>query len=214
MVGWNFQWRPGKALWSLRPGRAVRVVMTVLFWLTWQGLGWGFDTVVIDPGHGGIDPGSEWFGVQEKELTLDLGLRMERILQDRGFKTVMTRRTDVYVELGERAEMANRHRDAVFISLHFNATMSGEITGVETYFLSDGGMRLAQVVHSHLMRKLNTRDRGVKRNSLKVLRDTKGMAILVECGFISNRWENQRCQASWYRQILAEEIVAGLLRFR
>ncbi|MBU6302045.1 MAG: N-acetylmuramoyl-L-alanine amidase [Verrucomicrobia bacterium] len=185
-----------------------------MLWLTGLCQGWSFDTVVIDPGHGGTDPGSEWFGVKEKDLTLDLGLRMERILQARGIKTVMTRRTDVFVDLGERAEIANRHREAVFISLHFNATVSGDITGVETYYLSEGGMRLAEVVHSHLMRKLNTRDRGVKRNSLKVLRDTKGMSILIEGGFISNRWENQRCRAPWYRQILAEEIVAGLIRFR
>jgi N-acetylmuramoyl-L-alanine amidase len=190
------------------------VLLVAMLWLTGLCQGWSFDTVVIDPGHGGTDPGSEWFGVKEKDLTLDLGLRMERILQARGIKTVMTRRTDVFVDLGERAEIANRHREAVFISLHFNATVSGDITGVETYYLSEGGLRLAEVVHSHLMRKLNTRDRGVKRNSLKVLRDTKGMSILVEGGFISNRWENQRCQAPWYRQILAEEIVAGLIRFR
>lgn len=190
------------------------VLLVVMLWLTGLCQGWSFDTVVIDPGHGGTDPGSEWFGVKEKDLTLDLGLRMERILQARGIKTVMTRRTDVFVDLGERAEIANRHREAVFISLHFNATVSGDITGVETYYLSEGGMRLAEVVHSHLMRKLNTRDRGVKRNSLKVLRDTKGMSILIEGGFISNRWENQRCRAPWYRQILAEEIVAGLIRFR
>ncbi len=213
MAGWRRQWQPGGAFRSV--GQRWFLLATVSgLWLAGVGWGWSFDTVVIDPGHGGIDPGSEWFGVQEKHLTLDLGLRMEQILKDRGFETVMTRRTDVYVELGRRAEIANRYPDAVFISLHFNATVSGEITGVETYYLSDGGLRLAQVVHSHLMRKLNTRDRGVKRNSLKVLRDTKGMAILIEGGFISNRWENQRCQAPWYRQILAEEIVAGLLRYR
>jgi N-acetylmuramoyl-L-alanine amidase len=179
-----------------------------------SGIAFGFDTVVIDAGHGGVDPGSEWYGVKEKDLTLDLALRIEQILKDAGFETVLTRRTDVYVELGRRAEIANEYPDAVFISLHFNATPGSEITGVETYYLSDGGMRLAQVVHSHLMRKLNTRDRGVKRNSLKVLRDTKSMAILIEGGFLSNRWENQRCQAPWYRQILAEEIVAGLLSYR
>jgi N-acetylmuramoyl-L-alanine amidase len=194
--------------------RLHRLGQIVVIWIALIGLAQGFDTVVIDAGHGGIDPGSEWLGVKEKELTLDLALRIEKILKDAGFETVMTRRTDVYVELGRRAEIANRYPDAVFISLHFNATPGSEITGVETYYLSDGGMRLAQVVHSHLMRKLNTRDRGVKRNSLKVLRDTKGMAILIEGGFLSNRWENQRCQAPWYRQILAEEIVAGLLRYR
>jgi len=183
-------------------------------WLVLAGVGWGFDTVVIDAGHGGTDPGSVWNGVKEKDLTLDLALRMEKLLQEAGYQTVLTRRTDVYVELGRRAEIANQHPDAVFVSLHFNAIMSPDITGVETYYLSEGGRKLAEVVHTQLMRKLNSKDRGVKRGNLKVLRDTKGKAILVEGGFISNRWESQRCAAGWYRQVLAEEIVAGLSRHR
>lgn len=211
MAGWREKRRPGGAFRSLGQHWLCFAVAACL---ALPSLLLAFDTVVIDAGHGGVDPGSEWYGIKEKELTLDLALRIEKLMKDAGFETVMTRRTDVYVELGRRAEIANRYPDAVFISLHFNATPGSEITGVETYYLSDGGMRLAQVVHSHLMRKLNTRDRGVKRNSLKVLRDTKGMSILIEGGFLSNRWENQRCQAAWYRQILAEEIVAGLLRYR
>jgi N-acetylmuramoyl-L-alanine amidase len=187
---------------------------TVAAALALAGPGWGFDTVVIDAGHGGTDPGSVWNGVREKDLTLDLALRMEKLLQAAGYRTVMTRRTDVYVELGRRAEIANQHPDAVFVSLHFNAIASQDITGVETYYLSDGGRRLAEVVHTQLMRKLNSKDRGVKKGNLKVLRDTKGKAILIEGGFLSNRWEGQRCAAGWYRQVLAEEIVAGLSRHR
>ena len=80
-----------------------------------------FSRVVIDPGHGGIDPGSSAFGMVEKELTLDLARRLERILSSHGLKTELTRRTDKYVELGERAERANAKPGTIFVSIHFNA---------------------------------------------------------------------------------------------
>jgi len=175
---------------------------------------YAFDTVIIDPGHGGIDAGAYWFGVKEKDLTLDLAKRLQKVLSVRGLKTVLTRTEDVPVSLDERASIANRHPTAVFVSLHFNAHVSHDITGIETYYLSPEGARFGRMVQSLLARRLNSRDRGLKRNNLKVLRDTRAPAILIECGFLSNRWENQRCAAGWYRQILAEEIAEGILRYQ
>ena len=172
-----------------------------------------FTTVVIDAGHGGEDPGSV-YGVFEKDLTLDLALRIEQLLKERGINVVLTRREDVYVELGERAAIANKYPDTIFISLHFNAHPDKSISGIETYYMSPEGQKLGQMVQSQLTRKVNTKNRGVKKESLKVLRVTQCTAILIEGGFLSNRWENQRCSARWYRQILAEEIVAGIMRYR
>lgn len=174
----------------------------------------GFDVVVIDAGHGGDDAGAFWFRVTEKNLTLDLAKRLEKALRERGVKTVMTRTEDVPVSFEARAALANRLPGAVFVSLHFNAHVDIGITGIETYYLSAEGARFGSKVHAQLSRRLNTRDRGVKLNNLKVLRDTKCPAILIECGFLSNRWENQRCAAGWYRQVLAEEIAEGILRYR
>jgi len=173
-----------------------------------------FETVIIDPGHGGMDAGAYWYGIKEKDLTLDLGLMVEELLKERGIKVVLTRRTDTPVTLDERAKIANKHTDAIFVSLHFNAVVSKEISGIETYYLSDEGRKLASMVQTELTRRINTKNRGVKKNSLKVLRLTKCTAILIEGGFLSNRWENQRCSAKWYRQILAEEIVEGIMRYR
>lgn len=172
-----------------------------------------FTTVVIDAGHGGEDPGSV-YGVLEKDLTLDLALRIEQLLKERGVNVVLTRREDVYVELGERAAIANKYPDTIFISLHFNAHPDRSISGIETYYMSPEGQKLGEMVQSQLTRKVNTKNRDVKKENLKVLRDTKCTAILIEGGFLSNRWENQRCSARWYRQILAEEIVAGIMRYR
>ena len=174
----------------------------------------GFTTVVIDAGHGGEDPGSVWYDRQEKELTLDLALRIESLLKDRGIHVVLTRREDVYVELDGRAAIANKYPDTIFISLHFNAHPKKEISGIETYYMSSEGQRLGEMVQTELTRRVNSKDRGVKKESLKVLRLTKCTAILIEGGFLSNRWENQRCSARWYRQILAEEIVQGIMRYR
>ncbi|MEM0970546.1 MAG: N-acetylmuramoyl-L-alanine amidase [Verrucomicrobiota bacterium] len=173
-----------------------------------------FDVVVLDAGHGGLDAGATWFEIQEKHLTLDLANRLDVLLKERGVKTVLTRKTDEAVSLSNRAMIANRYPGAIFVSVHFNAHFVSTTTGIETYYLSDEGKKLGRMVQERLSRRFNTKDRGAKRSNLKVLRDTKCPAILIEGGFLSNRWENQRCQADWYRQILAEEIVEGLMRYR
>jgi len=175
-----------------------------------------FQRVVIDPGHGGIDPGSHAFGLVEKDLTLDLSRRLEKILAEENIETELTRRSDRYLGLEERAEIANAEPDTLLVSLHFNAHTDRSISGTETFYWpgSSEGRELASYVQGELGRRLVTRDRGFKPQRLKVLELTECTAILVECGFISNRWESQRCGAEWFRQILAEEIAQGILRYR
>lgn len=175
-----------------------------------------FERVVLDPGHGGKDPGSSAFGIVEKELTLDLAKRIEKLLVAKGISVDLTRRTDTYVELVDRADKANSQPKTVFVSLHFNAHTDRSISGTETLYWpgSASGRELASYIQSELGRRLVTRNRGFKPERLKVLEKTKNTAVLIECGFISNRWESQRCGAEWFRQILAEEIVQGLLRYR
>lgn len=178
------------------------------------GVAWGApDMVVIDAGHGGEDAGAVRFNVQEKTLTLDLAKRLEKELERRAIRTVMTRSADVTVPLEGRALLANRYPTAIFVSIHFNSHRDPGVTGLETYYLSPEGARLGRMVQVQLSRRFNTKDRGLKLNNLKVLRDTKCPAILIECGFLSNRWENQRCVAGWYRQILAEEIAEAIQRY-
>ncbi|MDF1849957.1 MAG: N-acetylmuramoyl-L-alanine amidase [Verrucomicrobiales bacterium] len=175
-----------------------------------------FDRVVIDPGHGGKDPGSHAYGLVEKNLTLDLAKRLEKILKAKGLTTELTRRSDVFVELEDRAAKANQKKRTIFISLHFNGHTDRSIGGTETLYWpgSDSGRVLASYIQSELGRRLVTRNRGFKPERLKVLEATHGTAVLVECGFITNRWESQRSGAEWFRQILAEEIAQGILRYR
>lgn len=175
-----------------------------------------FTRIVLDPGHGGIDPGSSGFGLVEKHLTLDLAKRIEKLLVRKGLSVDLTRRTDEYVGLEERARIANLAPDTLFVSLHFNAHTDRSISGTETLYWpgSELGQKLASYVQSELGRRLVTRNRSFRPARLKVLELTQATGILIECGFISNRWESQRCGAEWFRQILAEEIVQGLLRYR
>ena len=175
-----------------------------------------FNKVVIDPGHGGQDPGSSHFGVAEKKLALDLAERLQKVLKEKGVPAILTRTDDTYVELTKRAEMANTSKDTLFVSLHFNAHKDRSVTGIETFYYpgSTEGRVLGTYIQSELSRRIATKNRGVKPNNLKVLAKTKGTAVLVECGFISNRWECQRSASAWFRQILAEEIAQGIMRYR
>jgi N-acetylmuramoyl-L-alanine amidase len=100
-------------------------------------LGLGINRIVIDPGHGGHDPGARSRGLSEAELVLDVALRLEKLLlKEPGVEVVMTRRTDVYVQLEERTAMANREGADLFLSIHANASRNASARGVETYFLN------------------------------------------------------------------------------
>ena len=169
--------------------------------------------VVLDPGHGGKDNGARWYGVSEKTLNLDVAKRVEILLKKRGIPVVMTRRTDTYVSLGYRAQIANRHAGAVFVSIHFNAHSNRSIKGIETFYISSKGRKLAQSMQKRLAGRINTNDRGSKKHHYAVLTKTRGVAALVECGFISNHWENRRCSTSWFRDILAQEIASGIAAY-
>lgn len=100
-------------------------------------LGLGISKIVIDAGHGGHDPGAIAFGISESELVLDVALRLEKMLQPRpGFETVLTRKTEDYVTLEERTDIANRESADLFLSIHANASANATAHGVETYFLN------------------------------------------------------------------------------
>jgi N-acetylmuramoyl-L-alanine amidase len=101
-------------------------------------LGLGISRIVIDPGHGGRDPGTKGGGIVEAELVLDIALRLEKLLLERqpGIEVVLTRRTDEYVGLQERTAIANRQGADLFLSIHANASNVKDVRGVETYFLN------------------------------------------------------------------------------
>jgi N-acetylmuramoyl-L-alanine amidase len=173
-----------------------------------------FDTVVIDAGHGGKDPGARWNGLLEKTLALDMAKRLETALRERGFKTVMTRSADTYVELSERAAIANRHPGAIFVSVHFDASRDTSAKGFTTHYRSKRARLLAASVQRTLNKQVSGRSREIDWQDLKVLRETKGTAVLVECGFISNVHEAANCKNPQHLQTIAEAISVGIAAVR
>ncbi len=174
--------------------------------------GLAFNLVVIDPGHGGADRGTHWNGLSEKILTLDVAKRVETILRDEGVTTVMTRRSDRTVSLDDRAIMANRFPESLLVSIHFNASTDTGINGYETFYRSDAGKQVAEAIQKSLAKSVPGRSRGITNNNFAVLTRTKGVAVLIECGFISNKAEAGRCGDAEFRQKLAEAIARGVLK--
>jgi N-acetylmuramoyl-L-alanine amidase len=144
----------------------------------------GVSRIVIDPGHGGHDPGAQARGLNEADLTLDIALRLEKLLQkEPGLEVVLTRRDDVYIPLEERTAIANREDADLFLSIHANTSRNTGARGVETYFLSFAGSADAEAVaarenssHAGEMHKLPDIIRAITLNSkLDESRDLAGM---------------------------------------
>lgn len=175
--------------------------------------------VVLDPGHGGKDPGCSYGGYQEKNLALDLAQRTRRYLEERGVKVVLTRDRDRFISLARRTAIAREVNATVLVSVHVNAVDNPSVSGVETFYKSQRlrsgdrqrvmrSLSLARSVQSSLARFVSSRDRGVKVNqrNLYVLRNATVPSILVEVGFLSNAQERARLVDSGYRDELARTL--------
>lgn len=168
--------------------------------------------VVLDPGHGGKDPGTIWGGVSEKTVTLSIALKVEKLLRARGIKTALTRRSDLYRSLTSRKAVANSFRRSIFVSIHCNADRSHRARGIETFYCGQQGYRLAKSIHSILDNNTTTTDRGLKRADFSVLRNTNGAAALVECGFLTCPSERRLLTTEIYQQRMASAIASGVIR--
>src|ERR1700722_12929338 len=175
--------------------------------------------VIIDPGHGGIDRGGiPGQNLAEKDLTLDTGKRLARILQSNGdIKVVMTRNNDTFVSLTERTDIANQYggrgRDAVFVSIHSNAALREGAYGIETYYNNKRAYRLAALVHPRVIQAMDSIDRGIRQRGYRVLRRNRLPAILIECGFLTNHAGGERASNPNYRQRVARAIASAILRY-
>lgn len=174
---------------------------------------YAFKTVIIDPGHGGRDLGASDSYVYEKHINLDVARRLERSLQEAGFKTIMTRTRDEFLALSERSSKANRYRNAVFVSVHFNSAYRTAALGIETFYRTSSGEKFARLVQNELIKNIGATDRGIKTANFSVLRHTKHPSILVEGGFISNKDERSAMLDPQYRQVVADSIARGILLY-
>ncbi|MCM3162608.1 N-acetylmuramoyl-L-alanine amidase [Metabacillus litoralis] len=173
--------------------------------------------ITIDPGHGGKDSGAIGFGLQEKEVVLDVGLQVQKLLEAEGAKVIMTRKDDTFLDLPERAAVANNAKSSIFISLHINAATSESANGTETYwngnYESAESKKLAEKIQNRLIEKLGTRNRGVKDAGFYVIKYTKMPSVLAELGFISNEAEAAKLKTAQFRKNAAEAILLGVLDY-
>lgn len=173
-----------------------------------------FTTVIIDAGHGGHDLGAAESKVYEKHINLDVARRLERTLRENGFKVVMVRSKDNFVTLQERANIANKHYDSVFVSIHFNHSWKNTVSGIETYYYGSTGATLAKFIQKDLCKGVEAVDRGIKRASFAVLRRTRAPACLIEGGFVSNAIERDAMTEGKRRQMIADSIAKGILNYK
>ena len=171
-----------------------------------------FTTVVVDAGHGGKDNGAfRRYGGAEKNATLDVATRLAAKLRESQFRVVMTRSSDVFIPLDDRAAISNRQKNAIFVSVHFNDSGRRGIRGFETYYHSSVARPLAYRIQEHLMTLPGAANRGVKTANFRVLRKAEYPAVLVECGFLSNRKEGAAARSASRRDDLADKIAEAIV---
>src|SRR3989442_4502663 len=198
-----------------------------------------FSLVVLDPGHGGQDSGAMCGGVLEKDLTLDVARRIDRLLNSEGIATLMTRVGDTYVSLADRAAFANRVRKCIFVSIHFNEDNKPVASGVETYYAGNQitagsflaswlpflsrppsespkpeSQSLAGFIQEALVAQTRSVDRGTQAKQFFVIANVTSPAVLIEGGFLTNKDDVSRLASEDYRDQLAAAVADGILRYR
>jgi N-acetylmuramoyl-L-alanine amidase len=194
--------------------RSVHVVLLSLLICTTTFAAPG--VVVIDAGHGGHDRGgAPYQRIPEKGYTLDTARRLARNLRRLGVRVVMTRDDDSFVSLSQRTYISNLYspRDAVFVSIHYNSGWREGAYGIETYYHNRRAYRLAALVHPRVINAMNSADRGIRWRGYWVLRRNRLPAILVECGFLTNRAEAARIEDPDYRERTARAIAGAIMRY-
>lgn len=196
-------------------------------------------TVILDAGHGGHDSGAVGPYGRESDFALDVARRARSLLQQRGYNVLMTRNDDRFVPLERRSAFANQQKDAIFISIHFNKSRSGQASGLETFALAPRGVPsmgeeevtvnalraypghardaentlLAKAIHSAKLRYCPLPDRGVKRARFHVIRETSIPSVLIEGGFMNHPVDARLIASAAFRQRLAIAITDGVMRY-
>lgn len=177
--------------------------------------------VCLDAGHGGKDGGAaiKKLSLKEKELSLEVVRRTERVLISRGIRVLMTRSQDVYVPLRRRAELANKSACDIFVSVHFNSSSSpSKAGGVEIYYFNNpkqpervfSSKRLGTCILTGLKGSIGTKSRGVMHGNLCVIRETIMPSVLVEAAFLTNPKEAKLLSSDHFLQQIAVGIASGI----
>jgi N-acetylmuramoyl-L-alanine amidase len=179
----------------------------------------GRKVVVLDPGHGGPDPGAIGIGgIREVDIVIDIGLQVSRLLQKQGVVVYLTRTTNAEdVDLAPRVSMAERVRATAFVSIHANAiSMSRpDVNGLETFYAPGAyqGRELAETIHNAVLRTANVRNRSLRAARFYVIRRSSMPAALVETGFVTGAEDAPKLATPEHRSRIAAGIAQGILEF-
>ncbi|MEY9977746.1 N-acetylmuramoyl-L-alanine amidase [Lysinibacillus sp. RC79] len=175
--------------------------------------------IILDPGHGGKDPGTVVGSNSEKAITLKVGTLVKRKLEAAGAKVYMTRTGDTYPSLQDRVDFTNANYGEIFVSIHVNSAANTSAQGTETYYaISTGDMYqedidLATFVNNQIVNNLNMKNRGVKEEQFYVIRNTIIPAILVELGFLTNSEDRGKMTDDQYVELFADSIYKGISQY-
>jgi len=175
-------------------------------------------SVVIDPGHGGPDPGAIGIGgIRETDVVLEVSKIVKNLLSEKGVSVKLTRKNEVDLDLPPRVSFANNIDADIFVSIHANASRGKrrDINGLETfYYRGWKGKYLAKKIQKQILRvSPGSPDRGVKQGRFYVIKNTRMPAVLVEIGFLTGRLDARRLEKPTHRKRLAYAIAKGILEY-
>lgn len=180
-------------------------------------------TIVLDPGHGGGNPGAVGAsGVTESSVNLAVALKVKKLLEDNGAKVVMTRSTDRYVaapgsslgqELQERLNIAEANKADIFVSLHSNSNQNSSIQGAMTFYHANSAKPLAENIQNSLISSTGAVNKGIETATFYVLRNASMPSVLVEMGFLTNPREEEKLANTSYQGKIASGIYQGIAKY-
>ncbi|MDR3541916.1 MAG: N-acetylmuramoyl-L-alanine amidase [Desulfosporosinus sp.] len=224
------------------PGKKIAILLVLsvmsllVFSVLWQGStavtshSEGSHVVMLDPGHGGYDPGAITAqGVYEKLINLQIAQKVKEMLGPSGIQVFLTREEDIdyvpdgvkgrttkkQIDLNHRIDMANEVKADIFVSLHVNATVTGQNSGAETFYdyKSESGKELAVLIQQELIKIPGMNRRIAKPGDFYVIKNTNMPAVIVEVGYLSSIKEQKKLQQSWYQEQLSRAIAKGIASY-
>ncbi len=171
-------------------------------------------SVVLDPGHGGNDPGAMRNDIMEKNLTLGIINELRHLLKNHNVSVVSTRINDDFVSLLDRVKLTNLINPDLFVSVHINSLdRDCDIQGIETYYCKDDSEDLAKTIHSNLLSNLATPNRQIRKAKFYVIKNTLIPSILAEVGFITSVDERSKLQSIEYQKLIAKSLAVGIIKY-
>jgi N-acetylmuramoyl-L-alanine amidase len=172
--------------------------------------------IMLDPGHGGADPGAIGIGgLQEKGVVWSVTQQVAAILRQQGLTVQTTRQGDQTLDLQPRVDRAEAARANLFVSIHANAVnmQRPEVNGLETYYFADSSLGLARVIHQRILGSLRMNDRGVRQARFFVLRRTSMPSVLIEIGFVTGATDAPKLSNPQWQSQMAQAIAQGILDY-